>query len=196
MVQQTTLLPALLQSDEGCANAYALDGWNTHWIYAPSVPYEDEVARRWWSLPLNCLLPLVDGNRYQLLFPGRPGGSTGPDVRDAVLAVADRQELVSSQESSNSPAQCLPSASKLFGDVEFHVRSSDWKTHHHNTDPRYNAVVLHVVLICDDYHPTLREDSVPVPVCSLYDLSWPTASAYSTHRTPQTSFPSISDEEP
>ena len=166
---------------------YVLDDWRVRWIYAPSVPYEDEVARRWWSLCLNCLLPLSDGRYYQLLFPGHPGGSTGPDVRDAVLALADKREIA-----SKGPTQQLSSASKLFGDIEFHVRSSDWKIHRHHTDPRYNAVILHVVLICDDPYPTLREDGIPVPVCSLYDLVWPAASA--SHAF-QTRFPSISNKE-
>ncbi len=190
MIHRKGFLPALVQSEEDRANAYVLDGWSVRSICASSVPYEDEVACRWWSLPLNCFLPLADGGRYQLLFPGRPGGSTGPDARDAVMDVVDRQEI-----GINSLTQPLPSVSKLFGDIEFHVRSSDWRSHRHHTDPRYNAVILHVVLICDDPSPTLREDGVPVPVCSLYDLPLPTASAYHPHRSLSTRSPSISNEE-
>lgn len=190
MILRKAFLPAFVQLEEDGANAYVPGGWSVRSIYAPSVPYEDEVARRWWSLPLNCFLPLADGSCYQLLFPGQPGGSTGPDVRDAVLAIVDRQEIV-----INSSTQRLPSASKLFGDIEFHVRSSDWRGHRHHTDPRYNAVILHVVLICDDPYPTLREDSVSVPVCSLYDLAWPAASAYHSYRSLPTGFPSVSNEE-
>ncbi len=181
MTQQTMLLPVLAMPDKDGANAYTLDNWSRHWIYAPSVPYEDEVARRWWSLPLNCLLPLADGGCYQLLFPGRPGGSTGPDVRDAVLSIRGSRRTV-----SNDSGQNIYSAGKLFGDVEFHVRSSDWRTHRHHTDPRYNAVILHVVLICDDLYPTLHQDGTPIPVCSLYDLPWPTAAAYQSYCDSQT----------
>ena len=190
MLQRKACLPVRKQGEENSANVYATGVWSIRSIYAPSVPYEDEVARRWWSLPLNCFLPLTDGGRYQLLFPGRPGGSTGPDVRDAVLAIVDRQETV-----FNRPAQPLPSIGKLFGDIEFHVRSSDWRSHHHHTDPRYNAVILHVVLICDDAYPTLREDGVSVPVCSLYDLTWPATSTYHSYRSLSTRIPAISDEE-
>jgi hypothetical protein len=57
------------------------------------------------------------------------------------------------------------------GDVEFHVRASDWFAHEHHMDARYNNVVLHVVLICDERMPTQREDGAVVPVCSLYDLA-------------------------
>lgn len=168
MIKRTRLLSEIARSSEGITQAYVLDSWVARWIYAPSVPYEDEVARRWWSLPLNCFLPLTDGSRYQLFFPGRPGGSAGPDVRDAVFSLLGEQGPLPA-----GMAQNLPATGKIVGDVEFHVRSSDWGVHRHDIDPRYNAVMLHVVLICDDLHPTLRQDRIPVPTCSLYDLAWP-----------------------
>jgi hypothetical protein len=120
---------------------------------------EREVARRWWSLPLPSLLPVNSGNTYQLLYAGRPGGSMGPDVHDAVLRVLATDE-------------------QLAGDVEFHTASSEWRQHHHDDDPRYNQVILHVVLICNDLQPTLRQDGTVVPVCSLYDLPPPAQPAF------------------
>lgn len=118
--------------------------------------HEDEVVRRWWALPAGCVLPLSNGDAYQLLFAGRPGSSAGPDVRDAVF--------------------CMRSTGmRVVGDVEFHVRSSDWSSHHHQTDPRYNNVILHVVLLCDDPLPTLLQRRTLVPVCSLADLPLPPA---------------------
>lgn len=32
------------------------------------------------------------------------------------------------------------------GDIEIHVKASDWKNHKHHLDERYNTVILHVVL--------------------------------------------------
>ncbi len=168
MIQLGRPASEVLLLSESTTKVYILDSWSTRRVSAPRVPYEDEVARRWWSLPLNCFLPLLDGGHYQLLFPGRSGGSAGPDVRDAVFSVPGKRGPL-----PNSGAQNPPLTGKLVGDVEFHVRSSDWRAHRHDTDPRYNAVMLHVVLICDDRHPTLRQDNTPVPTCSLYDLVIP-----------------------
>ena len=116
-----------------------------------AAPYEDDVAQCWWKLPPGCMLPLSNGQYYQLLFAGCPGGSVGPDVRDAVL-----RDIVS--------------AKKIVGDIEFHVYASDWVVHQHHCDPRYNAVVLHIVFVCDDARQTVRQDGRTIPVCSLNDI--------------------------
>ncbi len=119
-------------------------------IAESSLPQEDVVVQRWWSLSSGTPLPLIDGGICQLVYAGRSGGPAGPDVRDAVLLFPDGKQHV--------------------GDIEFHVRSSDWVTHKHFIDPRYNNVILHVVLLCDDLHPTTRQDGYSIPVCSLYDI--------------------------
>jgi hypothetical protein len=121
---------------------------------------EDEVVRRWWSLPVGCLLPLSNGDTYRLLFAGHKGGAAGPDVRDAVFSVMP----------ASSRSGMLLCEQRLVGDVEFHVYASAWSQHQHHTDARYNNVVLHVVLICDDPAPTRRATGVAIPVCSLNDL--------------------------
>ena len=115
-----------------------------------SLPQEDVVVQRWWSLPTGTSLPLMNGDTYQLVFAGRSGGSAGPDVRDAVLQLSNGEQRI--------------------GDIEFHVRTNDWVAHRHATDPRYNNVILHVVLLCDDLQPTVRQDGYAIPVCSLYDI--------------------------
>lgn len=131
----------------------------SHVMRYKNVAYEDDLAHRWWALPPGSLLPTSDGSTYCLLFAGRHGGSAGPDVRDAVL------------QGQDTPTE------RRVGDIEFHTRASDWVTHQHHSDPRYNQVMLHVVLYCDTLQPTRRQDGYIIPVCSLNDLP---SSSFST----------------
>ena len=126
--------------------------------------YEEEIARRWWALPLNVNLPLSNGESCQLIYAGRPGGSPGPDIRDAVLSFT-------SCPSGTDYAGIDSQVENTVGDVEIHVRATEWFTHQHHTDVRYNNVVLHIVLIYDNSRPTLRQDGIVIPTCSLNDLS-------------------------
>lgn len=129
------------------------------------APDEEAVARYWWSLPRGSILPLTNGETYQLLFAGRPGGAAGPDVRAAVLtSITPRQPFL------EQSMRKILHARKYSGDVEFHVRVTDWFSHQHHSDARYNNVVLHVVLFCNTLAPTIRQDGMTVPVCSLTDL--------------------------
>jgi len=124
-------------------------------VCSPAAPYEYEVARRWWALVPGTILPLQNGVRYQLLFGGRTGSAAGPDVRDAVFAVLGDD---------------MVAVGRCVGDVEFHIRTSDWKRHQHDRDSRYNAVVLHVVLIGDEDQPTRKQNGSSIPICVLTDV--------------------------
>ncbi len=126
--------------------------------------YEEEIARRWWALPPNANLPLCNGESCRLIYAGRPGGSPGPDIRDAVLSFT-------SCPSGTDYAGVNSQVENTVGDVEIHIHATDWFTHQHHTDVRYNNVVLHIVLIYDNSRPTLRQDGTVIPTCSLNDLS-------------------------
>lgn len=70
-------------------------------------------------------LSTADGKRYRVLYSGMPGGSYGPDFRDAVLEGDDGSEFV--------------------GDVEVHRHPADWFSHGHDSDPKYGLVMFHAV---------------------------------------------------
>ncbi len=42
-------------------------------------------------------------------------------------------------------AQLVIGGQKWAGNIEIHVKASDWFVHHHQNDPNYNNVILHVV---------------------------------------------------
>lgn len=69
-------------------------------------------------------LRTLDGRAVRVVYRGRWTHGLGPDFRDALL-VFDDGPLVR-------------------GDIEIHVRGSDWAAHGHEHDRRYAAVVLHV----------------------------------------------------
>ncbi|HZS76332.1 MAG TPA: DUF2851 family protein [Ktedonobacteraceae bacterium] len=118
---------------------------------AGQYPIEIDLASRWFVLTPGTQLQLIDGTHCELIYSGRPGGQWGPDIHDAVLSFSGDKEHYS------------------FGDVEFHIRASDWYHHQHHLDTRYNNVILHVVLIFDTAGPILRQDGSAIPVCSLND---------------------------
>ena len=78
--------------------------------------YEEDIARRWWALPLNISLPFTKGERCQLIYAGRPGGSYGPDIRDVILSFTTQHP-----ETDHTAAN--PGAEYTIGDVEIHIRA-------------------------------------------------------------------------
>lgn len=66
-----------------------------------------------------------EGHPVVILDPGKPNPDTGPDFLNAKIQIGD---------------------TLYAGDVEIHRTLDDWSAHHHQNDPRYNKVVLHVVM--------------------------------------------------
>lgn len=54
------------------------------------------------------------------------------------------------------------------GNVEIHKRSSDWYAHHHEIDPAYDNVILHVVWEHDV--EVYRKDNSPIPTLVLENI--------------------------
>ena len=88
-----------------------------------------------------------DGHVYRIIYSGKPGGSFGPDFTDAVVERDD--------------------GTVIRGDIEIHVRESDWRAHGHHRDPRYNGVVLHVVAAASKGRPAVRATGTSIPLLAL-----------------------------
>ena len=62
-------------------------------------------------------------------------------------------------------AQIIIGTQKWAGNVEIHLKSSDWYVHHHEKDDQYNNVIVHVVWEHDT--PIFRKDNSEIPVLEL-----------------------------
>jgi hypothetical protein len=67
----------------------------------------------------------ADGRQIEVLDAGTLNLHSGPDFLGAKIRIGPKV---------------------FFGDVEFHRTEAEWSTHGHDADPRYNRVILHVVL--------------------------------------------------
>lgn len=81
-----------------------------------------------WQQRLFSSLVTIDGEPIEVIHPGLRNTGAGPDFFNAKIRMDGL----------------------LFaGNVEMHVRASDWYRHNHNEDRSYDSVVLHVVMQAD-----------------------------------------------
>ena len=66
-------------------------------------------------------------------------------------------------------AQIVIGKQKWAGNIEIHIKSSDWYLHHHEKDANYDNVILHVVWEHDT--PVFRKDNSEIPVLELNKIA-------------------------
>ena len=109
--------------------------------------HESQVVNLWqYLLQKEIELTAEDGTPIRIIYPGRINNDQGADFRDVVMAA--NQGLV-------------------IGDIEIHIKSSDWQAHRHHLNPQYNRVVLHVVMKHDRKTATHLENGRSVPILAL-----------------------------
>ena len=62
-------------------------------------------------------------------------------------------------------AQLIIDGQLWAGNVEIHIKASDWYVHHHETDKAYDNVILHVVW--EDDSEIFRKDNTAIPTLEL-----------------------------
>ncbi len=82
----------------------------------------------WHHSLLEGPLTTVDGLPVVVERPGELNHDAGPDFFDARLII---------------------NGIRWAGNVEVHIKASDWNAHHHSQDKAYNNVILHIVYIHD-----------------------------------------------
>ena len=78
----------------------------------------------WQHQMLGTGLTTTDGQPVVVHRPGELNRDAGPDFFNARVSVGGVEWA---------------------GNIELHLRSSDWKQHHHSSDKAYNSIILHVV---------------------------------------------------
>lgn len=84
------------------------------------------------------------GEPISIIHSGNYLQNAGPDFFNAQIVIANQ---------------------KWAGNIEIHIKSSDWYLHHHEKDDNYNNVILHVVWEYDA--PIFRKDNSEIPVLEL-----------------------------
>jgi len=82
------------------------------------------LQKGWNSIPASGIILDRDGNHIRVLHRGIWNLEEGPDFRDAKIEIEGET---------------------IAGDIEIHLRTSDWFSHGHDRNPEYGNVVLHVV---------------------------------------------------
>ncbi|MCB0773894.1 MAG: DUF2851 family protein [Flavobacteriales bacterium] len=102
----------------------------TDQLLDPAFPYGEDLLQFIWEQGLYDAKDLrtTDGAPLEVLHAGRVQLNSGPDLRDAQVRIGGQ---------------------RWAGNVEVHLRTSDWNAHGHQRDPAYDNVVLHTVYLHD-----------------------------------------------
>ena len=121
--------------------------------YNPDLDKIDEafVQRLWQEQRFfDTNMEAIDRRAIRVLKPGVWNHNEGPDFMHAEIEIDGKL---------------------LVGDVEIHVRSSEWYTHKHHLNSRYNRVILHAVFFNDDFNLRTRlQNNKRIPTVEL--LKW------------------------
>jgi Protein of unknown function (DUF2851) len=99
-----------------------------------------------WKLQLLTSKKLLSSTKEPLFIinQGQQNFEAGPDFFNAKIKIGNQLWV---------------------GNIEIHVKATDWYVHHHETDPNYDSVILHVVWENDA--EIFRSDNTPITTLVL-----------------------------
>lgn len=114
--------------------------------------FNESVLHYIWKYRLYNYTNLKDtsNNLIEIIHPGYENLDAGPDFYNAKIKINE---------------------TTWAGNIEIHLRSSDWFKHTHDLDKAYDNVILHVVWINDS--DVYRSDRTIIPVLELQNLVQP-----------------------
>ena len=137
----------LIHSDDSSATVEEVQG-----LYGPFTFPELLLQRLWAEQTFQVeRLQSHSGETVKVSYPGRWNRLAGPDFRDARVTI----DGVSKR-----------------GDIEVHLRETDWHAHGHSDNPAYANVILHVVLFPCEREVTATGGMGEIPIVSLLPLLW------------------------
>ncbi|MCK5839225.1 MAG: DUF2851 family protein, partial [Bacteroidales bacterium] len=104
----------------------------------------------WKYQLLNPVLVSTTGEEVRIIKPGIHNSDAGPDFIDARIVIGN---------------------TLWAGNIEIHLKSSEWIRHGHHRDEKYRNVILHVVLV--DNYSVKRHNGETIPVLCVKDkFNW------------------------
>lgn len=106
--------------------------------YKPDLDKVDEAfVQKLWNEQrfFDTNMAAIDRRAIRVIKPGIWNHNEGPDFMHAEIEIDGKLQI---------------------GDVEIHVRSSEWYAHKHHLNSRYNRVILHAVFFNDDFNLRTR----------------------------------------
>ena len=101
----------------------------------------------WDAQHLKKKLQTISGKSLKIMFQGQWNTDAGPDFKNAIIQFEGEV---------------------LRGDVEAHLETHDWNSHHHHEDKNYNNVILHIVFKHNGQYPfTVSENGEKIEILEL-----------------------------
>jgi len=105
---------------------------------------EELLSYVWQYQKFPTSIKTTKGEWVKVVAPGLLNTLAGPDFFNARIIIGGQQWA---------------------GNVEIHIKASDWYQHHHESDKNYNNVILHVVW--EDDIAIFRKDNTEIPTLEL-----------------------------